>query len=340
MKKNLFRILAMIMAFTMLFSVAAYAAEDDVVEIEDNYNWTVALNVAETTINYKIMAKFKELIEERSGGKIMVDIYSGGQLGGDNEIHQGVRDGSIQFISSMISGLVDFVPESAVFDLPNLFPDVETMRASLKAYKDTFDGYCQAGGIKLLGFSDAGFRQLTSNKPVASVDDIAGIKLRVMNNQYHIAYWEALGANPLPMDFNEVYMGLQQKTIDGQENPYMNIVGNSMQEVQDYVVETNHLGHVIDVLMNNDLYQSLPDNVRQLVDECMDEAIEYGNSEADASIEADKQTCIDAGCEIVTLSEEDLAAMQEKASIVYDMVRENLGDEVVDGLLEIVEAAK
>ena len=120
----------------------------------------------------------------------------------------------------------------------------------------------------------------------------------------------------------------------------MNIVGNNMQEVQDYVVETNHLGHIITFFMNYDLYQSLPDNVRTLVDECAAEATDYGNSQSDESIAADKQTCIDAGCEIITLDEATLAEMREKAAGVYDMVRADLGDELVDQLLAAVEAAK
>ena len=113
-----------------------------------------------------------------------------------------------------------------------------------------------------------------------------------------------------------------------------------MQEVQDYVVETNHLGHIITFFMNYDLYQSLPDNVRTLVDECAAEATDYGNSQSDESIAADKQTCIDAGCEIITLDEATLAEMREKAAGVYDMVRADLGDELVDQLLAAVDAAK
>ncbi len=316
------------------------ASTGAVTDIAEEYHWTAAMTVAETTINYMIVERFKELIEERSGGKITIELYTGGVLGSDNEMFQGCRDGSIDIITSTTSGLVDFVPEEAIFDLPNLFPNVETMRAVLQGdFMDTMNQYNKAGGFMIIGYSDAGFRQLTANRAVESIDDFSGLRLRTMNNQYHIAYWEALGASPLPMDFNEVYMGLQQGTIDGQENPYMNIVGNSMQEVQDYVIETNHLGHIIFVAMNNDLYDSLPDNVRTLVDECMAEAVEYGNSQADASIEADRQTCIDAGCEIITLSEETLAEMQERASVVYDMVRADLGDELVDEVLAAVEAA-
>lgn len=343
MKKILSIILVLALAFTFAACSGApeskeASEEPDAPEGYPEYTWTAALNVAETTINYMIVEKFATLINERSNGAITVNIYPGGQLGGDNEITTGCRDGSIDLVSGMSSGIVDFVPESGLFDLPNLFPNVETMRTVLKSdFFDVINKYNKAGGFMMLGYSDAGFRELSSNKEIRSVDDITGIKLRVMNNENHIAYWKSLGANPVAMDFSEVYVALQQGAIDGQENPYMNIVGNNFHEVQKYIVETNHLGHIITFYMNNKLYESLPDNVGTLVDECAAEAIEYGNSKADESIAAYKQTCIDAGCKIVQFSPEDLAIMQQKADIVYQMVRENLGDELVDTLLKAVE---
>ena len=120
----------------------------------------------------------------------------------------------------------------------------------------------------------------------------------------------------------------------------MNIVGNNIQEVQKYVVETNHLGHIITFFMNYELYKSLPDNVRELVDECAAEAIEYANSIADESIAADKKTCEEAGCQIITLDEETLGQLRDRAGVVYDMVREDLGDELVDQMLAAVDAAR
>ena len=249
--------------------------------------------------------------------------------------------GSIDFGTGMTTDLVDFVPALGIFDIPNLFDTVDQMRAVLSSdFTDVLNEYNNRGGIQMLGYSDAGFRQLTTNKAVHQVADLAGQKIRVMTNKYHIAYWNALGASATPMQFTEVFMGIQQGTIDGEENPYMNIVGNNIQEVQDYVVETNHLGHIITFYMNNELYQSLPDNVRELVDECAKDAIAYANSIADESIAADKKICEDAGCEIITLDEETLGELRDKASVVYDMVREDLGDELVNQMLAAVEAAR
>lgn len=306
-----------------------------------NYNWTAAMSVSETTTNYKMVEKFAELIEEKSGGSITVDIYPGGQLGNTTEFTEAVVGGSVDIGTGMTTDLVDFVPEMALFDMPNLFDDVTKMRALLQSdYIDTINEYTEAAGVHMLGFSDAGFRVLTTNKKVESLDDLKGQKIRTMTNNYHIEYWNALGASATPMQFTEVFMGLQQKTIDGEENPYMNIVGNNLQEVQDYIVETNHLGHIITFFMSDNLYQSLPENTRALVDECAAQAVEYAASVADEEIETDKQTCIDQGCEIITLSDDDMATLKDKASVVYDMVRKDLGDEKVDTLLKAIDAVQ
>ena len=238
------------------------------------YHWNAAMTVAETTINYMMVEKFAQLLEEKTGGKITVELYPGGQLGNTTEFTEAVIGGSIDIGTGMTTDLVDFIPAYAVFDIPNLFDNVEQMRTVIGGeFADVLNEYNNQGGIQMLGYSDAGFRQLSSNKEVRNISDLSGQKIRVMTNQYHIAYWNALGAAATPMQFTEVFMGLQQGTIDGEENPYMNIVGNNLQEVQKYIVETNHLGHIITFFMNNDLYQSLPENVKTLVDECAAEAV-------------------------------------------------------------------
>lgn len=305
------------------------------------YHWTAAMTVAENTINYMMVEKFAQLLDERSGGTITVDLYPGGQLGNTTEFTEAVIGGSIDIGTGMTTDLVDFIPAYAIFDMPNLFDNVGQMRSVLNGdFVKVLNEYNNQGGIEMLGFSDAGFRQLTSNKAVHQLSDLSGQKIRVMTNQYHIAYWNALGAAATPMQFTEVFMGLQQGTIDGEENPYMNIVGNNMQEVQKYVIETNHIGHIITFFMNYDLYNSLPEDVRTLVDECAGEAAVYANSQADDSIADYKKTCEEAGCEIITLDDQTLLKLKEKASVVYDMVRENAGDELVDQLIAAINQAE
>ncbi|MBQ3655165.1 MAG: TRAP transporter substrate-binding protein [Synergistaceae bacterium] len=301
------------------------------------YDWVAAMTVAETTTNYKMVAKFAELLKEKSGGTITLELYPSGQLG--NDFVDAIVAGSITMGTGTTTDLITFVPEMGLFDMPNLFKDVDQMRALLTSdyAKKTINEYCEPKGIHMIGFSDAGFRQLTTtSKKINSLDDIVGMKIRVMTNPYHIMYWNALGASATPIEFSELFMSLQQNTIDGEENPYMNIVGNNLHEVQKYIIETNHIGHIITFFMNNDLYQSLPANTKRLVDECAEEAVKYAAVVASESIALDKAACIKAGCEILTISEADYAKLKEKAKVVYDAVRKNLGDEKVDKLLNAI----
>ncbi len=317
-------------------------AAGDVVSIDKDYNWTVAMNVSEETLNYKMMEKFQTLIEERSNGKVIVNLYANGQLGNDTEQMQGLIDGSNDFVTTITSGLTSFVKEYAVFDLPNVFPDLKTMRTVLgdNSFKDELNSYSGPKNIKLIGMADAGFREATTNKEIKTADDFKGLKIRVIQNPYHISYWQSLGANPLAMDFSEVYVGLQQKTIDAQENPYMKIVANKFYEVQDYVIETNHLGHIMVFLMRNDLYESLPEEVKALVDECAAEAVSYTNGLADESIASYKKTIEESGTQIITLDQAELDRMKEMSQGVYDQVRGEIGDGLVGTLLKSVEAAE
>lgn len=304
------------------------------------YNWKAAMTVAETTTNYKMVKKFAELIHEKSGGSITVDVYPAGQLGSD--FAEAVVGGSIEMGTGINVDLVDFVPEMSLFDIPNLFTGVKQMRGLLNSdyAKTTLDKYCSAAGVHMLAYSDAGFRQLTTNKKISKIEEVKGQKIRTMTDKYHVAYWNALGATATPIQFTELFMALQQHTIDGEENPYMNIVGNNLQEVQKYIIETNHIGHIITFFMNDKLYKSLPAKDKALVDECAAEASKFAAGIADKSIEADKKICTDAGCEIQTLNDEDKAFLKEKAKTVETMIRKDLGDAKVDGLLKAISAVK
>ncbi|MDO4277854.1 MAG: TRAP transporter substrate-binding protein [Lachnoclostridium edouardi] len=306
------------------------------------YTWNVAMNVSESTLNYKMMEKFKELIEERSNGQVQVNLYANGLLGNDTEQMQGLIEGSYDFSTTITSGLTSFVPAYGVFDCPNAFPDLDTLRAVLddEKFVELLNQYSETANIKLMGMTDAGFRETTSNVPVTTADGFKGIKIRVIQNPYHIAYWQDLGANALAMDFSEVYVGLQQKTIDAQENPYMNIVANKFYETQDYVIETNHLAHVIVFLMNNQLYESLPEDMQELVDQCAYEAVLYTRGLADESIASDKKIIVDSGTEIIELPVEEREKMKDMASDVYDKIRADIGDELVDTMLGSIEANK
>ena len=190
------------------------------------------------------------------------------------------------------------------------------------------------GGYHLLGMADQGFRVMSTNKPVNSFADFKGQKIRTMENSYHLAFWKALGANPTPMSFSEVYIGLQQHTIDAQENPYEVIVSNNLYEQQDYVVETNHLPHLISLIVNDDFFKDLPENEQDIMTEAAQLATEYAREQSDARIADKIATIEESGTQIITLSDETRKEIREASKGVYDSIKKVIKPEIYETYMD------
>jgi tripartite ATP-independent transporter DctP family solute receptor len=306
----------------------------------ETYSFTLAMDSPEDTVTYLYAKQFADLVSEKSGGNMTVQIYSNGQLGGDREIAESVQAGNIDFVTQNTAPQVNFIPELAVFDMPSVFPNVPTARKALDLYKDTIAGAYENAGFKIFGFADQGFRTMSTNTKVTTVADIEGQKIRTMENPYHVEYWKALGANPTPMAFGEVYIGLQQGTIDAQENPYETIVSAKLYEQQKYIINTNHILHIITLIGNPAKYDSLPADYQAIIDEAAAEATVWARAEADARVSDRIAIMEDYGCEIVDLDDSVLDEMAAKADGVWGTIRCQVGDELVDSLLDAVKASK
>lgn len=303
--------------------------------------FNLGMDSPEDTVTYLFAQKFGELLNAKSGGAYTVNLFANGQLGNDRELVESMQSGEVDFVVQTTAPQVNFVPELAVFDMANVFPDAETARKVLDGeFFDQIAPFYVDRNLKLLAYADQSFRELTTNTAVNELSDLAGQKIRTMENPYHIAYWTALGANPTPMAWGEVYIGLQQGTIDGQENPYEVIVSSKMYEQQDYVVNTNHILHILALTSSKATFDGLPAEAQAWVQEAADEAKVYAREQADARIAERVQIIKDSGTEIIDLSPELLAEMQEKAQAQYDEIRAAIGAELVDGLLEATEQAK
>ena len=148
-----------------------------------------------------------------------------------------------------------------------------------------------------------------------------------------MAYWKALGASPTPMTFSEVYIGLQQGTIDAQENPYEVIVSNKLYEQQDYVVETNHLPHLISLIVSEEFFDSLTDEQQQIIKEAADTAKEYAREQSDARIASRMDTICESGTEIITPSEELYNEIRELCKPIYASIENSVSQEIIDAYL-------
>lgn len=283
--------------------------------------------------------KFAEEVSDLSNGKMKIQVYANSTLGGDRDLLETCADGDIPFVVQNTAPQVSFMSDLAVFDLPCVFDSLDECRKKIDdpQFNSLISDVYTEGGYHLLGMADQGFRVMSTNKPVHSLSDFKGQKIRTMENSYHLAFWKALGANPTPMSFSEVYIGLQQHTIDAQENPYEVIVSNNLYEQQDYVVETNHLPHLISLIVNDDFFRDLPEDEQEIMTEAARLATEYAREQSDERI-ADKVAVIeDSGTQIIKLSDETRKEIREASQGVYDSIREKINPDIYNSYMEGIE---
>lgn len=307
----------------------------------EKLQFNLAMDSPEDTVTFLFGKKFAELVGEKSDGRITIDVFSSGQLGGDRELVESVQNGDVAFVVQNTAPQVNFVPELAVFDLPNLFANAKIARTVLDGpFFDEIASKYDANNIKLLGYADQGFRTMTSNKKVEKIEDFNGQKIRTMENPNHLAYWTSLGANPTPMAFAEVYIGLQQGTIDAQENPYEVIVSSKFYEQQKYVINTNHLLHLLSLISSKTVFEGLSAEDQAIILEAAGEAKVWARETADSRVADRVKIITDNKSEIVDLSDDLKAEMAKRAEGVYTQVREKIGNDLVDLVLSEVEKAK
>lgn len=289
-------------------------------------------NASEKTASHQVAVRFKELVEARSGGNIIVDLYPNGDLGTVPENDQALREGTIQINSGTSGGLVDM--SLSYFDAPNLVTSMEdameTFTRGTELRKETEKRY-EALGMKVLSFVPMGFRVTSSNKPIRSYDDLKGLKIRTLENPVPISYWNSWGASPTPIAFSELYIALQQGLVEAQENTYDTIVSSKLYEQQKYIVNTNHVVMWGGVYMNLDFYNSLPDDYKKLIDDIWANELDQHTFEICNKANDDaKQFLIDNGLEVIDLPESDLIRMRKEATEAYALIAKTAGQDIMD----------
>lgn len=257
--------------------------------------------VAPDTPKGQAAERFKQLAEQYSKGKVKVEIYPNSQLYKDREEIEALQSGAVQMLAP---SMAKFGPMGArefeLFDLPFLFTNQEALHRVMdgEVGKKLF-AKLDTKGVTGLAFWDNGFKQMSSNKPMHSVADFAGLKLRIQSSKVLAAQMKALGANPQVMAFSEVYTALQQGVVDGTENPVSNFYTQKMNEVQKHMTMSNHgyLGYA--VIVNKSFWEGLPADVRAALSQAMKEATVFerdiaqkDNDEALAKVIAAKTTTI------------------------------------------------
>ena len=275
---------------------------------------------------------FEEIVEERSGGAMQVELYPNQQLGGDREFTEACAQGNVTMGSPSSSPAAAFCAALNVYDSPFIYADRETAYKALdsEAGKAILNAMEEAN-LKGLGCFENGFRNLTCNREINTLADLKGLKIRVMENDVHMGIWRALGANPSPLAFGELYTALQQGAFDAQENPMEQIYNTKFQEVQDHIYLTNHVYTPYIVFMNLDVWNGLNDASKALVQEAVDEAVAFQREQCIIN----EQECIDKinaldYSHVYPVSEELRAEMIAACAPVYDQVRQLAGEEITN----------
>jgi len=277
--------------------------------------------------------RFKQLVEEGTGGEVKIQIHPAYELGNDPTMLRGTRIGTQDMTVVGNPYFTSFAPELNVLDLPFLF------RSHEHAYQ-VFDGPIgrqlldglEAYGLKGLALWEIGFRNITNSvRPIEQPADLDGLKIRTTPNPAHVRAFELLGANPTPMPFPEVYPALQTGTVDGQENPVVLIWKVRLYEVQDHLSLTRHAYTASPLVMNLDAFKQLAEEHQQVI---LDAALEAARYERQLNRELEDeamQVIKDAGVAVVEDPDrEAFRAIVEKET--RQMYIDNFGDEVLQAI--------
>ena len=299
---------------------------------KQTYAWPLATCSTEDTITHVFAQTFAEEVERLSGGEMEIQVYPQSTLGGDRELMESCKDGDIPFVVQSPAPQVSFMPELCVFDTPCVFDDIEEARAAIDDpdFFSVIQGIYEDAGYQILGMADQCFRVMTSSEPFTGMESFKGQKIRTMENTYHIQFWNAVGASPTPMTFSEVYIGLQQGTIDAQENAYELIVSAKLYEQQEVLVQTNAVPDYITLIVSDDFFRDLDKEQQQMVREAAAIAQEKARESADERRKQREEELAAEGMEIVEIDQQTWEEMQEACQPVYENIRKQAGDELVD----------
>ncbi|WP_111646640.1 TRAP transporter substrate-binding protein [Paranoxybacillus vitaminiphilus] len=317
-------------SFILLFSVLLFAflsgcgAEKQSGQKSEKSGESKVIKVAnyfaeEHPQNVALREKFKKIVEEKSGGTLKVQIYPNSTLGAEKEFYDGIRNGTIEM---GIPGLImqNDIPKMGVPEWPFLFKDFEHVKKVLNGPigKEITEELEEKHGVHPLAWSANGFRMFSANKTIDSMDDFKGLRMRMPNIYNYITMGKLLGANVTPLPISEVFTALEQKVVDGQDNPIATLRASGWYEVQSDVLESKHMFSPNIYVINSKFWSSLSEEQRKIIEEAAKEATDYEFELMEKSYEEDKKFLEQNGIKFTTPTPEFSKQMQEAVQPLYD----------------------
>ena len=320
-----FRLAVAIVASALLAAAGAVSAQQPIVI---KFSHVVAVD----TPKGKGAEYFKKLAEERTKGRVKVEVYPNSSLFKDGEEMEALQLGSVQMLAPSLAKFGPLgVREFEVFDLPYIFDDFADLhKVTAGPVGAALFKKLESKGIVGLAYWDNGFKVMSANKPIRVPADYKGLKMRIQSSKVLGDEMKALGSIPQVMAFSEVYQALQTGVVDGTENPPSNFYTQKMQEVQKFLALTNHgyLGYA--VIVNKKFWDGLPADIRTTLEGAMKDATKYADDiaqkENDDALEAVKKT---GKTEILTLTPDQKAAMKKALIPVHKENEGRIGKEII-----------
>ena len=336
------RVVSLLLALGMCFGLTACGQGDGGESTADNggssSTETITVRIAtqhpDDYPSSQAMMKLAEDLEERSGGVLQCDVYTNNALGGELDILDQARTGTVEIIYCSPTAAT-MNPKINVFDLPFLFENYEQVEkvVSNEELMNEILGEFVDYGIRPMAAYENGLRVISSNKKIESLADLKGMKMRVPQAPISIAIFNALGANATPVAFNELYSALQQGVVDGQENGYPTFTSNRYYEVQKYIAETYHMWSINELFVSDVFWQKLTPELQEIVQTACEESGVYQRNLYREMQDSSKQEALDNGVEIPYT---DMTEWKEATESVYtDFYAEyDWGEEVVQKILD------
>jgi C4-dicarboxylate-binding protein DctP len=279
--------------------------------------------------------RFKEVVEERLAGRVAVEVYPSGQLMSDDDSLDALAFGEVQMIAVSLSKLDRLTHKFQVFDLPFLFPDLQTVERfqASDAGLSLLDSMAEKGLLGL-SFWHNGMKQFGGPVPMRLPAAAQGLKFRVMESDVLQAQVLQIGGNPQKMAFGEVYQALQTGAVDAQENTWSNIYSSKFYEVQDYLMETNHgyIGYLVAV--NPGFWNSLPEDIRTELNAIVQEVSAWANDQSVIINQDGRRQIIESGqSEVLTLTADELAEWETAMRPVWEQFEGNIGKDFIAAAL-------
>ncbi|SFR06147.1 TRAP transporter substrate-binding protein [Desulfoscipio geothermicus] len=296
--------------------------------------------VAENTPKGQAAIMFEELAEKYTEGRVDVQVFPNSQLYNDDEVLAAVQQNNVQMAAPATSKVSKLFPQWTIFDFPFAFPDTDAVQTAMESEEIGGKLFSMLKEQQLLGLAmwDNGFKQMTLDEhPLYMPEDFKGQKFRVMSSRVLEAQFKALGANPVPMPFSEVYSALEQGVIDGQENTLSNIYSKKFHEVQKYMTISNHgyLGYA--VITNSAFWEGLPTDVREGLEKALDETTRWVRENAQRLNQENLEKIKADGTlvEIHELTQEEKEAWMKATDVVYEQFKEEVGEDLINAVMAL-----